>query len=112
MLPRDLQGDVDWKYERLSPVQLLVNSGQHCCSNDNHEFVRAAWFWSRRPAVVRAGPVRSEFMSLLPAQKILEMPQRDTCFGCHRLRSLEANVRRQHSIRRRQNRMISWEWRL
>ena len=46
---RDLQADADWKYERLSPVQLLGKSGEHRCSNDNDELVRAAWFWSRRP---------------------------------------------------------------
>ena len=46
---RDTRAESEWKYEPLSPVKLLEKSGLHCCSKDNQELVRAAWFWGRRP---------------------------------------------------------------
>jgi hypothetical protein len=51
---RDLQDDQHWKYEQLSPVQLLqkLELGEHL--RDHHELARANWFWSRRPRLLHA----------------------------------------------------------
>jgi hypothetical protein len=49
---RDLQDQPRWKYEQLSPVQLLEKSKLHRNSTDIDELARADWFWSRRPRVL------------------------------------------------------------
>src|SRR6266446_4076678 len=46
---QDFQDDPHWKYEQLSPVQLLEKSEFHRHPADNDELARANWFWSRRP---------------------------------------------------------------
>src|SRR5262249_46088190 len=46
---QDLQDNSHWKYEQLSPVQLLEKSKLHRNSTDIDELARADWFWSRRP---------------------------------------------------------------
>jgi hypothetical protein len=51
---QDAQAEPEWKYERVSPVQLLEKSELHSCSKDNNELVRATWFWSRRPRFLAA----------------------------------------------------------
>ena len=52
---RDLQDEVQWKYEKLSPVQLLEKSQLHAHLMNNDELARASWFWSRRPRFLQAG---------------------------------------------------------
>jgi hypothetical protein len=49
---QDLQNEQKWKYEELSPAQLLerLNLLEH--SRENDEFARANWFWGRRPRVL------------------------------------------------------------
>jgi hypothetical protein len=49
---QDLQDEPHWKYEHLSPVQLLEKSGLHRYPTDNAELARANWFWSRRPRLL------------------------------------------------------------
>src|SRR4029077_8432564 len=49
---RDLQDQPRWKYEQLSPVQLLEKSKLHRNSTDIDELARANWFWGRRPRVL------------------------------------------------------------
>jgi hypothetical protein len=49
---RDLQDEPHWKYEQLSPVQLLEKSGLYRYPTDNAELARANWFWSRRPRLL------------------------------------------------------------
>ena len=49
---RDLQDKSYWKYEKLSPVQLLEKSKLHRNSTDIDELARAEWFWSRRPLLL------------------------------------------------------------
>jgi hypothetical protein len=49
---RDLQDEPHWKYEHLSPVQLLEKSGLYRYPTDNAELARANWFWSRRPRLL------------------------------------------------------------
>ena len=49
---QDLQDDSYWKYEQLSPVQLLEKSGLPANSTDIDELARANWFWSRRPRLL------------------------------------------------------------
>src|SRR5208282_2728011 len=51
---RDLQDDPHWKYEQLSPVQLLAELGINKYSTDDSELSRANWFWSRRPRLLPA----------------------------------------------------------
>lgn len=51
---RDLQDDPHWKYEQLSPVQLLAEMGINKYSTDDSELSRANWFWSRRPRLLPA----------------------------------------------------------
>jgi hypothetical protein len=45
---QDLQDDSQWKYEQLSPVQLLEKWGLYGCAAHNDELARANWFWNRR----------------------------------------------------------------
>jgi hypothetical protein len=51
---QDLQDNPHWKYEQLSPVQLLEKSKLPRNSTDIDELARANWFWSRRPRFLRA----------------------------------------------------------
>jgi hypothetical protein len=51
---QDLQDNSHWKYEQLSPVQLLEKSKLHRNSTDIDELARADWFWSRRPRLLPA----------------------------------------------------------
>ena len=46
---QDIQSERHWKYEKLSPVQLLQKSELHRYPEDNDELARANWFWRRRP---------------------------------------------------------------
>jgi len=61
---RDLQYHSHWKYERLSPAQLLEKSELHRHLMDSDELARAHWFWSRRP---RLHPVASCVVWLIVA---------------------------------------------
>ena len=51
---RDLQEKPHWKYEQLSPVQLLEKSDCHRYPPDEDELRRANWFWNRRPRWLQA----------------------------------------------------------
>jgi len=51
---RDLQDEPHWKYEQLSPVQLLEKLELHGHLRDDHELARANWFWSRQPRLLHA----------------------------------------------------------
>ena len=51
---RDLEDDQRWKYDELSPVQLLEKLKLDDCSTDKDELARAEFFWSRRPRVLPA----------------------------------------------------------
>ena len=51
---QDLQADPPWKYEELSPVQLLERSEFHSYTPDSNDLARATWFWSRRPRFLQA----------------------------------------------------------
>jgi hypothetical protein len=51
---QDLQDEPRWKYEQLSPVQLLEKLELHTYRMDNDELARANWFWSRRPRLLPA----------------------------------------------------------
>ena len=51
---QDLQADPHWKYEQLSPIQLLEKLELHMYPTDNDELARATWFWSRRPRLLPA----------------------------------------------------------
>jgi hypothetical protein len=45
---RDLEDDQRWKYDELSPVQLLETLKLDDCPADKDELARAEFFWSRR----------------------------------------------------------------
>ena len=49
---RDLRADPKWKYEQLTPIQLLEKSELRIPLPDSGELVRATWFWSRRPRLL------------------------------------------------------------
>jgi hypothetical protein len=49
---QDFQHDQNWKYEELSPAQLLENLRLLKYSRNRDEFARANWFWSRRPRLL------------------------------------------------------------
>lgn len=51
---QDLQDNSHWKYEQLSPVQLIEKSKVQRNSTDIDELARADWFWSRRPRLLPA----------------------------------------------------------
>lgn len=51
---RDLLDEPHWKYEQLSPVQLLEQSELPAHLTDSDELARASWFWSRRPRCLHA----------------------------------------------------------
>jgi hypothetical protein len=46
---KDLQHSQDWKYEQLSPIEILQRSKSHGYLPDDGELRRANWFWSRQP---------------------------------------------------------------
>ena len=48
----DLRADPKWKYEQLTPIQLLEKSELRIRLPDSDELVRATWFWSRRPRLL------------------------------------------------------------
>ena len=48
----DLQADPKWKYEQLTPIQLLEKSELRIHLPDSGELARATWFWSRRPRLL------------------------------------------------------------
>src|SRR5215469_15527935 len=48
----DLRADPKWKYEQLTPIQLLEKSELRFRLPDSGELVRATWFWSRRPRLL------------------------------------------------------------
>jgi hypothetical protein len=48
----DLRADPKWKYEQLTPIQLLDKSELRIRLPDSGELVRATWFWSRRPRLL------------------------------------------------------------
>ena len=48
----DLRADPKWKYEQLTPIQLLEKSELPIRLPDSGELVRATWFWSRRPRLL------------------------------------------------------------
>jgi hypothetical protein len=49
---RDLEDDQRWKYDELSPIQLLEKLKLDDCPADKDELARAEFFWSRRPRVL------------------------------------------------------------
>jgi hypothetical protein len=49
---RDLEDDQRWKYDELSPVQLLEKLKLDDCPADKDELERAEFFWSRRPRLL------------------------------------------------------------
>ena len=51
---QDLQDGSQWKYEQLSPIQLLEKWGLRRCAAHNDELARANWFWNRRPSLLHA----------------------------------------------------------
>jgi hypothetical protein len=51
---QDLQADPHWKYEQLSPVQLLEKSELQGYPTNDNELARATWFWSRRRRFLQA----------------------------------------------------------
>ena len=50
----DLEDNHRWKYDELSPAQLLVKSKLDECLADKDELARTEFFWSRRPRLLRA----------------------------------------------------------
>ena len=48
-LERDLEDNLHWKYDELSPLPLLEKLKLAECPADNDELARAEFFWSRRP---------------------------------------------------------------
>ena len=48
----DLRADPKWKYEELTPIQLLEKSELHIRLAGSGELVRATFFWSRRPRLL------------------------------------------------------------
>ena len=49
---RDLEDNQPWKYDELSPVQLLEKSKLDERPTDKDELARAEFFWSRRPRLL------------------------------------------------------------
>jgi hypothetical protein len=50
---RDLEDNPRWKYDELSPVQLLEKLKLDKYRVDNDELERVEYFWSRRPRFLR-----------------------------------------------------------
>jgi hypothetical protein len=53
-LERDLNDNPHWKYDELSPVQLLGKLKLDECPSDKDDLARAEFFWSRRPRFLQA----------------------------------------------------------
>jgi hypothetical protein len=51
---RDLEDNQRWKYDELSPVQLLEKLKPDECPADKDELARAEFFWRRRPRLLTA----------------------------------------------------------
>ena len=51
---RDLEANQRWKYDQLSPVQLLEKLNLDEFPADKDELARAEFFWSRRPRFLPA----------------------------------------------------------
>ena len=51
-LERDLEDNLHWKYDELSPVHLLEKLKLDECPTDKDELARAEFFWSRRPRLL------------------------------------------------------------
>jgi hypothetical protein len=51
---RDLEDKQEWKYDELSPVQLLEKLKLDECPTDKDELARAEFFWRRRPHLLTA----------------------------------------------------------
>jgi hypothetical protein len=51
---RDLEDNQRWKYDELSPVQLLEKSKLDDCPVDKDELARSEFFWHRRPRLLPA----------------------------------------------------------
>ena len=51
---RDLEDNQHWKYDELSPAQLLAKLKLDECPVDKDELARAEFFWSRRPRLLPA----------------------------------------------------------
>jgi hypothetical protein len=51
---RDLEANQHWKYDELSPVQLLEKLNLNKHPTDKDELARAEFFWSRRPRLLPA----------------------------------------------------------
>jgi hypothetical protein len=49
---RDLEDNQCWKYDQLSPVQLLEKLELDECRADKDELARAEYFWNRRPRLL------------------------------------------------------------
>jgi hypothetical protein len=49
---RDLYDDQNWKYEDLSPIELLERANVPLHTIPGDELDRVAWFWSRRPRLL------------------------------------------------------------
>ena len=62
---RDLEDNQHWKYDELSPAQLLAKLKLDECPVDKDELARAAFFWSRRPRLFRATGYIVGFILLL-----------------------------------------------
>ena len=53
-LERDLEDNLHWKYDELSPLPLLEKLKLAECPADKDELARAEFFWSRRPRLLPA----------------------------------------------------------
>jgi hypothetical protein len=51
---RDLEDNQHWKYDELSPVQLLEKLKLNKHPTDKDELARAEFFWNRRPRLLPA----------------------------------------------------------
>jgi hypothetical protein len=51
---RDLQDNQHWRYDELSPLQLLEKLKPAQCPLDKDELARAEFFWRRRPRFLSA----------------------------------------------------------
>jgi hypothetical protein len=61
---RDLEDDQRWKYEELSPDQLLKKLKFDHCLADKDELERAEFFWSRQPRLL---PLASSILWIVVA---------------------------------------------
>ena len=62
---RDLEDNLHWKYDELSPLPLLEKLKLAECPADKDELARAEFFWSRRPRLLRATGYIVGFILLL-----------------------------------------------